>query len=108
MDEARSYVAQHRQRLEPGDEARDPPRELAGVGVLQAVLEFRAADTIVDREVLHRLHEELHPLDPGKLRLQAPDDLGRADAPLVERLEVDLNASAVDRAVRAVDTNERR
>ena len=48
--------------------------------MLEAVLILRAADAILDREVLHRLHVER---DAGEVRdaaLQAPDDVARRRA----------------------------
>src|SRR6266571_837017 len=60
------------------------------------------------RQVLHGLHVEGHPLHLLEPRLQAADDLRRGGAPLVARLEGDLDASAGGRRVGAVDPDERR
>ena len=68
----------------------------------------RAADAIFDGQILHRLHEQR---DAGHLRelgLQAPDHVAGADFALVERLQIDLDAAAVERGVGAVDADERR
>ena len=76
--------------------------------IFQAVLILRAADAVFDRQVLHRLHEERDALDLGQLRLQPADDSLALIVALVERLEVDLDAAAVERRVGAVDADERR
>ena len=79
-----------------------------GVGVFQTVLKLRAADAILHRQILHRLHEERDALHLGQFGLQAADDVAGADLAVFERLQVDLNASAVERRVGAVDADEGR
>ena len=104
----RRDVLQLRRVAQRFEELPAPEIELRHVGVLEAVLILRAADPILDREVLHRLHVER---DPGEVRhaaLQAPDDSLDAGRALGERLQVDLHAAAVGRHVRAVDADERR
>ena len=101
-------VAQLRQRLQLVDELAAPSRQFLGVRVFQAVLELRAADAVFDRQVLHRLHEQRDALDLGQLRLEPADHVAGVDLPLLERLEVDLDAAAVERGVGAVDADERR
>ncbi len=71
-------VAQHRQRLQLRQKARHPGGQLAGVGVFEAVLKLRPADAIVDRDVLHRLHEQRDAFDLGQRRLQPPNHVARA------------------------------
>ena len=44
----------------------------------------------------------------GQLRLQPADHVGGADLALLQRLQVDQNAAAVQRRVGAVDADERR
>src|SRR6201999_4458241 len=87
----------------------DPPREFFFVDVFQAVLELRTADAIFDGEVLHRLHEERDAVDFCDLRLQATNYVGRGDivAAILQRLQIDLHATAVDRGVGAVDADKR-
>ena len=82
--------------------------QLVRVGIFQRVLVLGAADAVIDREILHRLHVERDAGDLGQLRLQAADDLGGGDFAHVERLEVDLDASAVERGVGAIGPDERR
>ena len=59
---------------QPLDELRHPRAELRRVGRLDGELVLRAADAVLDRQVLHRLHVERDALDLRELRLQAPDD----------------------------------
>ena len=47
------------------------------------------------------------PATSGKLRLQAANHVAGADLALVERLQVDQNAAAVQGGVGAVDADER-
>ena len=82
-------------------------RELGRIRVLERVLILRAADTVLDREVLNRLHIERDALNVLQLRLQAADDLRCVGVALIERLQIDLNAPDVRGHVRAVDADER-
>ena len=82
--------------------------KLLAVGIFEAVLVLRPADAILDRQVLHRLHVQRDAVDLGQLRLQAADHVAGADLPRFERLQVDLDAAAVQRRVGAVDADERR
>jgi hypothetical protein len=81
-------------------------RELGRARILQAVLVLRPADDVLDRDVLHRLHVEADALHLGHGRLQ-PRMTSDAPFALRQRLEVDLDAAAVERRVRAVDADER-
>src|SRR6058998_1634551 len=81
--------------------------ELARIRVLEAVLVLRAAHPILDGEILHRLHEELDALDPGKRGLEAADDVARTHPATGERLQVDEDPPAVDGDVGAVHPDER-
>ena len=67
---------------------------------------LRAADAVLDGQVLHRLHIERHAGDLRELGLQAPDDFGGMQPPLAERLQVDQHAPAIQRGVGAVDADE--
>ena len=99
-------VAELRERLQLSDETGHPEGELPRVGVFQAVLILRAADPVLDRQVLDRLQIERHPFDLRELRLETPDDVAGPRLPLLERLQVDLDAPAVDGRVGAVDADE--
>ncbi len=66
------------------------------------------ADRIVDREVLHRLHIERDAVDRLGRCSQPTNDLADFGAALVVRLEIDQQAAAVERRIRAVDADERR
>ena len=44
------------------------------IGIFEAVLILRAADAVIDGQVLHRLHEQPDALHFGQLRLQTADD----------------------------------
>src|SRR5262245_44620802 len=82
-------------RAESRHDAGRPGQELAPLRVLERVLVLRAAGTRVDREVLDGLEEERDALDLRQSRAQAAHDLGDGLSPLVERLQVDLDAAAV-------------
>ncbi len=53
------------------------------VRIFERVLILGAADAVIDREILHRLHVELDALDLGQLWLKPADDLGGGDAALL-------------------------
>ena len=73
-----------------------PGRQLVGVGALQRVLILRAAHDVVDGEVLQRLHVERDALRPASAWLQPPNDIHDAVVALFQRLEIDLDAAAVE------------
>ncbi len=62
--------------------------EFCRVVVGQRILVLRLLQPTAHRDVLSGLHEELHALQLGDLRLQALDNLVHAVA-LIERLELD-------------------
>src|SRR5882762_523539 len=101
-----SYVAKFGERPELVHEALHPMSKLFRVHVLQAVLKLRAAYAIFDGEVLHRLHEERDAVDISKLGLEAPDNVGGGNPALLERLEINLDAAAVQRGIDAVNPDE--
>ena len=101
-------VANFRNGLQLFDEARSPVRQFFRVHVFQAVLKLRAADAVFDGEVLHRLHEQRHAVDFRDLWLQAANHIAGVEVALVERLQIDLDAPAVERGVGAVDADEGR
>ena len=68
-------IAELRQCLQLLHKARRPEAQLLRIGIFEAVLILRAADAVLDGQVLHRLHEERNALDVGQCRLQAADDL---------------------------------
>ena len=101
-------ITELRQLLQLLHKARDPEAQLFGIGIFEAVLILRTADAVLDGQVLHRLHEQCNALHAGQGRLQAADDIAGTDMPLVERLQVDLDAPAVDRRIGPVDADEGR
>ena len=100
------HVAQLRQGFELRDQLWHPLAQFLGVGILQAVLILRAADAGFDRQILDRLHEQGDALDLGQRGLQTANHLEGRELALLQRLEIDLNASAVERRVGAVDADE--
>ncbi len=90
------------------DQTIGPGAEFVGIGIFQGVLELRPADTIFNAQILNGLHEKRDARHLCKLRLQPADHARRIRVPLVERLQVDLNASAVHRGIDTVDADERR
>src|SRR5262249_22740960 len=77
------------------------------IDVFERVLELRAADAVLDGEILNGLEEEGDAVDFGEFGLEAPDDVGTGNPALSEGLEVDLDAAGVERGVGAVDPDER-
>src|SRR6267154_198448 len=100
-------VAKFRKRFQFVDEAWSPVSEFFGIDIFKAVLELRAADAVFHSQVLDRLQEERDAIDFGERGLQAADDIGSVDFALGQRFEIDLDAAAVQRGVRAVDADKR-
>ena len=57
------HVFQFRQLVQAADETVGPVIQFIGIGVFKRVLVLRAADAIIHRNVLHRLHKEFYALD---------------------------------------------
>ena len=68
----------------------------------------RAAHAVLDRKILHRLHEQRDARHLRQFRLQAPNDVARADLSRGERFQVDENASAIQGGIGPVDSDEGR
>src|SRR5205823_3117915 len=85
-------ITQLRQLLQLLHKARRPQAQLLWIGIFKAVLILRAADAILDRQVLHWLHEKRDTFYVRQGRLQAADDLHGAGLARVEWLQVDLDA----------------
>ena len=83
-------------------------RKFLSICVFNRVLELGAADTILDGQILHRLHVERDALDFLDLGLEAANDTGSISVACISWLQVDLDASTVGRRIGAVDSNERR
>ena len=62
-------IAELRQRLQHLHKARCPEAQLLWVWIFEAVLILRAADAVLDGQVLHRLQKEGNALDVGQGRL---------------------------------------
>src|SRR5262249_36191520 len=71
-------------------------------------LKLGTADAVFHSQVLNRLKEERNSIDFGEFRLQTPDYFGCVNLSILQRFQVDLNAPAVQRGVRAVNSNKRR
>ncbi|MNQ80753.1 hypothetical protein D3C85_957460 [compost metagenome] len=84
------------------DQTPAPQAQQLRVRRRHAELVLRAADPVLDGQVLHRLHEQANAHQGVQLRLQAADDLGRTQVALPVRLEIDQQAAAVERGVVAV------
>ena len=83
-----------------------PQIQLRDVGVLERVLVLRPADAIVDREVLNRLEIEVDPWNLINALLQTSYHFGCGEMALLDRLEIDLDTSAVQSGVGAVGSDE--
>ena len=98
-----------RQRFQFRDKAIGPVIEFIGIRIFERVLILGAAHAVVDRDVLHRLHEERDAIHFLQLRLQPADHIrGAGVAAIGQRLQVDRHAAAVERGVRAIGPDERR
>ena len=75
----RGHVFQLRQLLQLRHKFVGPLVQLVRVGIFERVLVLRAAYAIVDRDVLHRLHVEVHALHLRQIGLQPPNHVGGAD-----------------------------
>ncbi len=84
-----------------------PDAQLVRIGILDGELVLRAADTVLDRQVLHRLHVQRDAFDARHSRLQIADHVDGAVA-LRQRLQIDQHPAAVQRRIGAVDADERR
>ena len=80
--------------------------QLVHVGIFQRVLILGPAHAVIDGDVLHRLHVQLDAVHLGQAVVEAANDVRSAEIALVERLEVDGHASAVQRGVGAVGADE--
>ncbi len=89
------------------DESVGPKLQLVRGGVFQRVLILGAARAVVHGDVLHRLHEQLNPLNVLQLALQPADDVRRAQVAIGERLQIYRETSAVERGVGAIGSDER-
>ena len=66
-----AHVPQLRQLLQGLHQLGGPAVQFIDVRVFEAVLVLRAADPVLDREVLHRLHEQRDALELGELAAAA-------------------------------------
>ena len=92
-------IGKLRQLLHLVDKPVSPQVQLIGVWVFQRVLVLRAADAVVHRNVLHRLHEKFDAFNLLEVLLQPANHVGSADAARVQRLQVDGHPPAVQRGV---------
>ncbi len=68
-------IGELRHLLQPVGELVNPLAQFVRIDRLDRELVLRAADAVLDRQVLHRLHEQRDAIDLRQLGLQAPDDL---------------------------------
>src|ERR1700722_18812693 len=85
-----------------------PVVELIGIRIFEGVLILRAAYAVVDRDVLHRLHIERNSLHVLQILLQPAHQIGRADIPVFQRLQVDRHTPTDERCIGPVGSDERR
>src|ERR1700755_733822 len=90
------------------DEAVGPGIQLGDVRILERGLILRTAYPVIDRDVLHRLHEQLDAAYLSEIVVEAANHVRGAQVTLVERLEVDRHSPAVERRVGAISPDERR
>src|ERR1700752_415832 len=100
-------VLELRQRLQPVHEAGGPSVQLVLVRIFQTVLVLRSTDAILDSQILNWLHVKSDSINFRQRRLQTSHDLRGTNLPLGERLEIDQNASTVQRCICSVDSDKR-
>ena len=103
-----SHVGKLRQLLHLVDQPAGPQVQLVRIRVLQRVLVLGAADAVIHRDVLHRVHIKHDTLDRLEARLQPANHIGGADAAHIQRLQVDGHSAAIQRGVRPVRADKRR
>ncbi len=102
------HIFEFRQLLQTIDKAIRPITQLIRVRVFQSVLVLSTADSVIDGNVLYRLHENLDTLHIVDLALQPADYVGSIEVSLFKWLQIDRHSPAVYRGVRAVGPDERR
>ena len=100
-------VGELRQRLQPGQQLRDPVAQRVQRIRLQGELVLGPADGGVNGQILGRLEIELDAGDAAHRVLQTADHRLHTIVAFIQRLEVNLQAGAVQRRVGAVDADER-
>src|SRR5207302_387371 len=101
-------VPKLRDSLQFRHQFRRPGIQLLRIRVFDRVLKLRAADPVLHRQVLYRLHVERNAHHLRQLRLQPANDFGCGLPSLSTRFQVDLNAAAVGSRVNAIHANEGR
>ena len=100
-------VGQLRKFLQARHEVAGHGVELVLVRILERVLILGAADPVIDREVLYRLHVQLDAFHLLELGTEAIDDRSRREAAIFKGLQIDLDAAAVQRGIGAVGSDKR-
>ena len=100
------HIGKLGQLLHLVDKLSGPQIQLVLVGILQRVLVLCAADTVVHRNVLHRLHVELDARNLRQIRLQPANHIRGAQIALIERLQVDRHPSAVQGGIGPIRTDK--
>ena len=100
-------VGQLRLSLQATEQRRHPGAQRLERVRLQSELVLGAAHRGVDGQILGRLQIERHARDAGHRLLQTANHRLDAVVAFIQRLEVDLQAGAVQRRVGAVDADER-
>ncbi len=96
------HIGQLRPLAQRLDQPRRPLLQQLAVRRLEAELELRAADPVLDGQILHRLQVQLDTWHLGQLRSQPVDDLAGSQVSLAVGLEIDQQAAAVERDVVAI------
>ena len=102
------HILQFRQLLQLRDKLVGPLIQFVDVRIFERVLVLRTAHAIIHRDVLHRLHVQVHAGHLREIGLQPANHIGGAHVALLDRHQVDGDAAAVQRGVDAVGADERR
>ena len=102
----RNHVGDFWELAEFCDKFHRPVVEFVNVGILERILVLRPADAVVDRQILNRLQVQMNSGNLLRALLQASDDGGGGFPALLERLEVNLDATAIQRCVGAIRADE--
>ena len=100
-------ILELRQAFQFRDKAIGPIVQFVRIGIFERVLILGAADAVIHRDVLHRLHVERDSLHLLQVGLQPADQIRGAEVAIRKRLQVDRHAAAVERRIGAVGADER-
>jgi hypothetical protein len=101
-------VSQCRLLLELVNHFCGPSIEFRLIGIFKRVLELVSAGTIVNRQVLHRLHVEMYAVHSVQFGMETGDYRCCVDVTFREWLEIDLDSSTIKSRICPINADEGR